>query len=112
VIARGGWLLAALLWSASVHAESPSHTTAQMVAAPKVAGVVNLNEASADELERLPGIGPQKARSIVEHRHAHRFLKVDEITKVKGIGRKTLGKLRPYITLVGPTTLTERSSKN
>ena len=68
-------------------------------------GVVNLNEASADELERLPGIGPAKARAIVEHRHGHPFHRVDEITKVKGIGRKTFSKLRPYLTLVGATTL-------
>jgi competence protein ComEA len=75
------------------------------VAPASSAGVVNLNEASADELERLPGIGPAKAKLIVEHRHAHPFRKVDELTKVKGIGRKTFGKLRPYITIFGPTTL-------
>ena len=59
------------------------------------------------ELERLPGIGPAKARAIVEHRRAHPFHKVDEIIKVKGIGRKTFGKLRPYLTVAGPTTLKE-----
>lgn len=76
------------------------------VAAPKSAdGVVNLNDATADQLELLPGIGPGKARAIVEHRHAHPFRRVDELTKVKGIGRKTFGRLRPYITIVGPTTL-------
>jgi competence protein ComEA len=74
-------------------------------------GVVNLNEASAEELERLPGIGPAKARAIVEHRHAHPFRKPEEITKVKGIGRKTFGKLRPYITLTGATTLTSEPRK-
>lgn len=68
-------------------------------------GVVNLNDASEDELTRLPGIGPGKARAIAEHRHAHPFRRIDELTKVKGIGRKTFGRLRPYITTVGPTTL-------
>ena len=53
----------------------------------------------------LPGIGPTKAHVIAEHRHAHPFHRIDELTKVKGIGRKTFGRLRPYITTVGPTTL-------
>ena len=52
-----------------------------------------------------PGIGPGKARAIAEHRHAHPFRRIDELTKVKGIGRKTFGHLRPYLTTVGPTTL-------
>jgi competence protein ComEA len=68
-------------------------------------GVVNLNDASENQLALLPGIGPGKARAISEHRHAHPFHRVDELTKVKGIGRKTFGRLRPYITTVGPTTL-------
>jgi competence protein ComEA len=68
-------------------------------------GVVNLNEANPDELERLPGIGPAKAKAIADYRRAHPFKKLDELTKVKGIGKKTLAKLRPYITLVGNTTL-------
>lgn len=69
------------------------------------AGVLNLNNATEDQLELLPGIGPQKAKAIVEHRHAHPFHKTDELMKVKGIGRKTFGRLRPYLTLVGPSTL-------
>lgn len=69
------------------------------------AGVVNLNQAKPDELELLPGIGPAKAKKIVEYRTQHPFRKTEELTKVKGIGRKTFGKLRPYLTLQGPTTL-------
>jgi competence protein ComEA len=80
-------------------------------AAPKSDdGVVNLNDASEDELTRLPGIGPGKARAIAEHRHAHPFRRIDELTKVKGIGRKTFGRLRPYITTVGPTTLAQKAA--
>ncbi len=115
---------AAWLGSSSVSRAQPApHPKAQMApaahpagsstAAPPAAssdGVVNLNEANADELERLPGIGPAKARAIVEHRHGHPFHRVDEITKVKGIGRKTFAKLRPYLTLVGATTLAAQPS--
>jgi competence protein ComEA len=89
----------------AAHAEPVVHASA--TAADARVGVVNLNLASSDELERLPGIGPAKARAIVEHRRAHPFHKVEDLTKVKGIGRKTFGKLRPYLTLVGATTLTE-----
>jgi competence protein ComEA len=87
-------------------AESAARVAAAASPAPE--GVVNVASASADELERLPGIGPAKAKAIVEHRQAHPFHKVEEMTKVKGIGRKTLQRLRPYLTIMGPTTLRER----
>jgi competence protein ComEA len=102
VVAVSAALATLLLATAPAHAD----TTAALAATiEKAAGVVNLNNASEEQLELLPGIGPQKARAIVEHRHAHPFHKADELLKVKGIGRKTFGRLRPYLTIVGPTTL-------
>ena len=101
-------LLALLLDGASAIAQPNAHAppAVESATSPKSSdGVVNLNDASEDELTRLPGIGPGKARAIAEHRHTHPFRRVDEMTKVKGIGRKTFGRLRPYITTVGPTTL-------
>ncbi len=88
-------------------AESPvPRPSAPMALAPASSeGVVNLNEANPDELERLPGIGPAKAKAIAEYRRSHPFKKTEELTKVKGIGKKTMAKLRPYITLSGATTL-------
>jgi competence protein ComEA len=83
-------------------------TRASAAAPPSSRGavdVVNLNDASEEQLMLLPGIGPGKARSIIEHRHVHPFRRVDELTKVKGIGRKTFGRLRPYLTIAGATTL-------
>jgi competence protein ComEA len=87
-------------------ADSAPRATVDQGKAPE--GVVNVSSASPEELERLPGIGPAKAKAIVEHRHAHPFHKLEEVTKVKGIGRKTLQRLRPYLTLMGPTTLRDR----
>jgi competence protein ComEA len=83
------------------------------VAAPAGApqGVVNINEATAEQLELLPGIGPARARTILDHRKAHPFKRVEELTRIKGIGKKTFARLRPLITLSGPTTLTERPRK-
>lgn len=67
-------------------------------------GVVNLNNASAEQLAMLPGIGPRTAERIIAERP---FKVVDEVTKVRGIGTKTLEKLRPYLTVAGKTTYTE-----
>ncbi|HEX9101876.1 MAG TPA: helix-hairpin-helix domain-containing protein [Polyangia bacterium] len=91
---------------ASARAEPVAHAPPFAAAVPKSSdGVVNVNDAREDELTHLPGIGPAKAHAIAEHRHGHPFRRIDELTKVKGIGRKTFGHLRPYITTVGPTTL-------
>jgi len=67
-------------------------------------GVVNLNTAPADRLELLPGIGPAKVRSIVWYRQRHPFRTVDELVRIKGIGRKMVRKLRPHLAVAGPTT--------
>lgn len=63
-------------------------------------GSINLNTASASELERLPGIGPVTARKIVEYRQAHGgFSSIDELMAVKGIGPKKLAEVRPFLRL-------------
>lgn len=57
--------------------------------------VVNINTASQSELETLSGIGPAKARAIVEYRQQHgQFKSVEEIKKVKGIGDGIFAKLK------------------
>jgi competence protein ComEA len=70
-------------------------------------GTANLNQADQAVLELLPGIGQVMAQRILEHRKAHPFRKVDDLTKVKGIGRKKLAKLRPFLSVAGPSTLAE-----
>ena len=72
------------------------------------AGVVNITVATVEELRRLPGIGEKKAEAIVEHRQKHPLRRIEDLAKVKGIGRKTVLRLRPYLTMMGPTTLRER----
>ena len=59
---------------------------------------ININTASAAELESLPNIGAKKAQLIIE---ARPFNTVDDIVKVKGIGPKTLELLRPRLTVRG-----------
>ncbi|MGB3210858.1 MAG: helix-hairpin-helix domain-containing protein [Desulforhopalus sp.] len=59
---------------------------------------VNINTADKSLLIRLPGIGPATAKSIIQYREANgEFKSIDELTKVKGIGSKTLAKLKPYL---------------
>ena len=66
----------------------------------QVDGRIDLNSATAKELESLPGIGPELARRILEYRRINgRFSSVDDLKKVSGIGDKTLENLRPLVTL-------------
>jgi len=68
-------------------------------------GVVNLNTASVDELQLLPGVGEARAAAIVEIRKTRGgFKSVDELTEVKGIGDAMLENLRPHVVLQGKTT--------
>lgn len=77
---------------------APSRSSGQ--APETVARVINLNTASGAELELLPGIGPALAARILEYRKEHgRFRSVDELDNVKGIGPRTLEKLRPLVTI-------------
>ncbi len=67
-------------------------------------GLIDLNTASAEALDTLPGIGPKTAARILEWRGANGpFLSIDQVTQVKGIGPKKLQKLRPLVTVgIGP----------
>jgi competence protein ComEA len=69
-----------------------------------IEGVVNVNTATAEELQLLPGIGPAKVQSILAYRRAHPFRTVEELVRVKGIGRKMVRRLRAHLTVRGPTT--------
>ena len=61
---------------------------------------ISLATASAEMLETLPGIGPVTARRIVEERRRRgRFVRVEDLTRVKGISRATAGRLRSRVTL-------------
>ncbi|HOG47905.1 MAG TPA: ComEA family DNA-binding protein [Anaerolineae bacterium] len=64
------------------------------------AGTVNLNTATAQELDSLPGIGAVLAQRIVEDRQANgQYAAVDDLARVRGIGPALLEKLRPLATV-------------
>jgi competence protein ComEA len=73
------------------------------------AGVVNINTATAEQLQLLPRVGPALAARIIDFREANgAFRSVDEIVAVKGIGEAALERLRPYLATNGATTLSAK----
>ena len=99
--------LVALLGSAT------TAVAADEAAAAPAKKVVNINQASTDELARLPRVGPPLAGKIVSHRSQNGpFKRTEDLMEVKGIGEKMYAVLKPYITTSGPTTLTEKVSSS
>jgi len=59
---------------------------------------IDINTADNKKLEKLPRIGPAMAKRIIEYRETKGFFKsFDELTNVKGIGKKTLKLIKPYL---------------
>lgn len=80
----------------------PADTSSPGPTSP-AARVVDLNRAGAADLDHLPGVGPVLARRILEHRARHGpFRRVDELRAVRGIGPRTLERLRPLVTVSAP----------
>ena len=62
------------------------------------ASIIDLNTATAAQLDAIPGVGPVLAGRIVDWRTAHgRFTSLDQLRDVSGIGARTLDRLRPYV---------------
>jgi competence protein ComEA len=71
---------------------------------------VNVNTATQEQLETLNGIGPVKAKAIIDYRKQHGpFKSVGELDNVPGIGPATMEKIRGDVTLTGPTTVKEQA---
>ncbi|HQS66423.1 MAG TPA: helix-hairpin-helix domain-containing protein [Sulfuricurvum sp.] len=61
---------------------------------------VNVNKANSAQLQTLNGIGPTKAQEIIKYRKSHGgFKTVDELVNVKGIGPKTLLKMKSQVAI-------------
>jgi competence protein ComEA len=64
---------------------------------------IDLNQANAEDLETIPGIGPVLARRIIDYRKAHGpFKKVEDLREVSGLSPQNLQKLKPYLGLGSP----------
>ncbi len=64
---------------------------------------VDLNRATLAELQRLPGIGENRARDIVEHRLRRPFRRPSDLMRVRGIGRRLYYRLKPRIQVLRPS---------
>ncbi len=91
-------------WAATPPAPAPPAPAAGPLAPAPPAGPagsrapLDLNAASAAELDALPGIGPVLAARIVQYRREHgRFRSLDELLAVPGIGARLLARLRPAL---------------
>ena len=107
---EGWWIAAALvllvalsylLWqNRQPRTQSVAPVHAVSVEELERAGTINVNAASASELDELPGIGPALAAAIIEYREEHGpFESAEELMEVYGIGEATLEGMRPYLRL-------------
>jgi len=99
---RRAAVAASLVLLFAVSVVSIGLTSAAPAAGGKQLGTapVNLNSAGTEQLTTIPGIGESMARRIVEWRDEHGpFRRVEDLMKVKGIGEKSLEKMRPHVTV-------------
>ncbi len=79
--------LGLMISSISVMAQKPNP--------PASTEKINLNSATAEQLQTLPGIGPVTAKTIIEHRaKVGKFNRIEEIINVKGVGEKKFQKIK------------------
>jgi comEA protein len=95
-----------LILGFSSFAAAAAEEAAQATAPSKLEGKLNINTADAKQLAMLPGIGEKTAANIIDYRTQNgNFKAVEDLSKVKGVGKKTLEKINNHIILEGQSTL-------
>ena len=80
-------------------AENQETTRSEAPRAPSE--LIDLNAATAMELETLPGVGPRTAERILEYRREHgAFERIEDLMDIRGIGERTFLRLKPLVTVV------------
>ncbi len=104
--ARGLVLAAAVLsgpWALAAPV-APGSATAGKAKRSAGTGVLNLNTASLDQIDALPGISAKVAAAVVAERTARPFSRPEDVMRVRGLSRKRFERLRPHLTVTGATS--------
>ena len=101
-----GMVLVALLSAAWAQAAPvpPGAATTGKAKRPAGTGVLNLNTASLDQIDALPGVSPKLAAAVVAERTARPFARPEDVMRVRGMSKKRFERLRPHLAVTGPSS--------
>jgi comEA protein len=103
-------LALALACSMNALAQQPAGSPKASTTVASSAAPINLNSATAMQLETLPGVGAATAQRILEYRQKNGgFKKVEDLMNIRGVGEKSFLKIKPLVTVSAPRT--ERASQ-
>jgi competence protein ComEA len=101
-----GLLVAALLsagWAQAAPLPPGPATTGKARRAAGT-GVLNLNTATLDQIDALPGVSPTLAAAVVAERTARPFGRPDDVMRVRGMSKTRFERLRPHLSVTGPSS--------
>lgn len=101
-----GLLVAALLsagWAEAAPLPPGPATTGKAKRAVGT-GVVNLNTATLDQIDALPGVSPRLAAAVVAERTARPFGRPEDVLRVHGMSKTRFERLRPHLSVTGPSS--------
>ena len=96
----------------SALASVTDHTSTILASKRPYQGLLDLNRATSQDFDALPGVGPKLAERIMEYRQSVGvFHSLDELRAVKGIGKKKFEQIRPLVTVTSGAGLSDRRKK-
>lgn len=95
----------AVVCMGSISAHAMPRVAIPVLVAPPLEGQLNVNEATAEQWDLLPGVGPTTAARILAFVQKRPLSHTSQLMRIKGIGRKTYDRMKPFLVLTGATTL-------